>query len=60
MWDEKSMTAALHDAGFVDIRRCQFGDASDPDFALVEEHDRFVDPTLNIPELALEARRPLT
>ena len=43
MWDERSLTKALSEAGFTDIRRCQFGDCSDPVFQSVEEMGRFVD-----------------
>jgi hypothetical protein len=58
MYDEGSMRNALSDAGFVQIRRCRFGDAEDPDFRLVEDESRFVDPHSKIIELALEAKRP--
>ena len=55
MHDEASMTRLLRDAGFVAIRRCQFGDAQDPMFNRVEEHGRFFDT--GHAELAIEARR---
>lgn len=56
MYDEAAMTALLAQTGFVSIRRCRFGDAEDPIFALVEDEGRFVDTGHD--ELALEARRP--
>jgi Methyltransferase domain len=51
MWDECSMTQALKDHGFLQIRRCQFGDCEDPMFSLVERRDRFENA------VAMEARR---
>lgn len=56
MYDFALMKRLLEDAGFSDIRRCKFGDAVDPMFALVEEYDRFYDGGHE--ELAIEARRP--
>jgi SAM-dependent methyltransferase len=56
MYDEAAMRALLAEAGFVGVRRCHFGDAEDPAFALVEEEGRFIDGGNQ--ELALEARRP--
>jgi hypothetical protein len=41
MWDEQSMTDELIAAGFVDIRRCELGDAGDPMFDRVEDPNRF-------------------
>jgi SAM-dependent methyltransferase len=60
MWDELSFRKELEDAGFVDIRRCAFGDAGDPMFARVEDRGRFVDQGFApaMVELAFEARRP--
>ena len=55
MWDEAAMTNALTQAGFRAIRRCHFGDSSDPKFDLVEDRTRFVDG--DIMELALECRK---
>jgi SAM-dependent methyltransferase len=55
MWDQVSLTAALARTGFVRIRRCEFGDAEDSMFRLVERRDRFYDGDLR--ELALEARK---
>lgn len=56
MYDEAAMTGLLAAAGFTGIRRCSFGDAEDPAFALVEDEGRFVDNGHT--ELALEARKP--
>lgn len=58
MWDLHSMSAELSRAGFVRIRRCEFGDAADPMFARVERKDRFFDEDLCLPECAIEAHRP--
>jgi SAM-dependent methyltransferase len=58
MWDEKSITAALKKAGFVDIRRCQFNDSTDEAFLLVEDISRFFDQSAQLPECAMEARKP--
>jgi len=52
MWDEKSLSNELSKAGFVDVRRAQFNDGSDPMFRLVEDEGRFEDA------VAIEARRP--
>jgi len=41
MWDEKAMTEVLRQHGFIQIRRCSFGDAADQKFHEVEEQDRF-------------------
>lgn len=41
MWDEGSLSTALADHGFGDIRRARFGDAEDPMFSHVENRDRF-------------------
>jgi hypothetical protein len=51
MWDETSMTQALHDHGFTQIRPCRFGDCEDPMFSLVEQPGRFENA------VSLEARR---
>lgn len=56
MYDEAALCALLTEAGFVDVRRCRFGDAEDPAFAHVEDEGRFIDTGHD--ELALEARRP--
>ena len=61
MWDEPAMTDALKAAGFQNIRRCDFGDASDPAFSELEIFERFwvtmPDGTKH-KELALEASKP--
>ena len=56
MYDEALLSELLSAAGFVDIRRCQFGDCEDPRFSDVEEENRFIDGGFN--ELALECRKP--
>ncbi|MEK6280449.1 MAG: methyltransferase type 11 [Acidobacteriota bacterium] len=43
MWDFRSLSRELTTAGFVNVRRCEFGDSSDPMFTLVEDAERFVD-----------------
>lgn len=40
MWDQPSLTEALENHGFKNIRRCYYGDWADPRFELVEEKDR--------------------
>lgn len=42
MWDTKSLSMELEDAGFRDIRACSFNDASDKMFELVEDAGRFL------------------
>jgi SAM-dependent methyltransferase len=56
MWDHPSMARELESAGFVAIRKSAFGDAADPRFREVEQHDRYF--TGDIAEVSLEARRP--
>jgi hypothetical protein len=51
MWDYKSLAAECGRAGFVAIRRCEFGDSPDPMFAAVEDADRFRNA------VAIQARR---
>lgn len=41
MWDYKSLAAELAEAGFVNIRRAQFGDNPDPALAAVEDESRW-------------------
>lgn len=41
MWDYPSFRYELQQAGFRDIRPCRFGDATEKQFALVEEEGRF-------------------
>ena len=52
MWDEVSLAGVLQDHGFTGIRRCAFGDCSDPMFAAVEDLGRFERA------VAMEARKP--
>lgn len=52
MWDYSSFEAELRSAGFVDIRRASFGDASDAMFLRVEAQERWDDC------LGIECRRP--
>lgn len=56
MYDLQTLSALLLGAGFQNVRRCTFGDSTDPHFAEVEEHDRFIAD--GNPELAIEACRP--
>lgn len=42
MWDYRSISQELKNIGFIDIRRAQFGDASDPMFNDVEDERRWV------------------
>jgi SAM-dependent methyltransferase len=60
MWDECSMSAELRRTGFVNVRRCQFGDSPDPMFAKVEESARFFPEDDKITECALEAQKPIS
>ncbi len=41
MWDYESLHGELRDAGFVEIRRAEFGDSADSRFAEVEQADRW-------------------
>jgi Methyltransferase domain len=59
MWDEYSMADELRKVNFVNIRRCEFGDSTDPMFSRVEQQGRFFDEELGIRECALEARKPV-
>ncbi|MES2692495.1 MAG: hypothetical protein V4773_03405 [Verrucomicrobiota bacterium] len=54
MWDYKAMARELTDAGFVEIRRAAFGDASDAMFKDVENIGRWTHC------LGVECRRPAT
>jgi hypothetical protein len=56
MYDFSALKYLLLESGFVDIRRCEFGDSKDPMFALVEDRNRFFEGTQR--ELAIEAVRP--
>jgi hypothetical protein len=53
MWDYRSLSHELGAVGFVDIRRCQYGDCEDPKFSEVEDVGRFESA------VAAEARRPM-
>jgi SAM-dependent methyltransferase len=52
MFDFAGMRARLLMAGFIEVRRCTFGDAKHPAFQDVEERERFFDN--DMPELAIE------
>ena len=56
MWDYPAMRDAMEKAGFVDVRRCDLGDADDPMFADVERADRY--NTRGIPEVGVQGRKP--
>lgn len=56
MFDYAGLAARLLDAGFVDVRRCEYGDASHPAFKDVERLDRFFDG--DAAELAIESKKP--
>jgi predicted SAM-dependent methyltransferase len=58
MWDEASLTEELKHAGFAGVRRCEIGDSGLDAFDSVEMASRFHDPSLNIRECAMEARKP--
>ena len=51
MWDTKSLSSELRDAGFIAIRPCKFGDCEDEMFRYVENEDRFVNA------VAIECRK---
>lgn len=60
MWDFVSMKAALEEAGFENVRRCEYGDSPQGYFAEVENPSRFVaDPPQHQKELAIECSKPL-
>jgi len=42
MWDRKSLTEELKNAGFTNIRICKFNDSHDNYFKIVEQEDRFI------------------
>jgi hypothetical protein len=58
MWDESSLAAALGKTGFVNIRRCRFGDCQDDNFRLVEDAGRFYDANDGVEECGMEAVKP--
>jgi predicted SAM-dependent methyltransferase len=53
LWDYKGAKAELEFAGFVDVRRAQFGDSSSPEFNEIEEFDRWEK------QLGIECRKPI-
>ena len=53
LWDYPSVADALHSAGFVEIRRAEFGDAEQPSYTEVERAERWEDA------LGIQCRRPL-
>ena len=42
MWDYKSIERELREAGFIEIRKAEYGDAADPKFKDVEDKERWV------------------
>ena len=52
------MASALSRTGFVNIRRCQLGDAEDQAFSAVERADRFIDEATGVIEIAMECKKP--
>jgi SAM-dependent methyltransferase len=58
MWDEASLATALDKTGFINTRRCQFGDCKDEKFRLVEDAGRFYDANDGVEECAMEAMKP--
>ena len=56
MYDLALMSRLLEEAGFADIRRCDFCDSGDPMFDKVEDRGRFYDSGER--ELAMQARKP--
>ena len=57
MYDEAQMFALLKQAGFIDVRRCDFHDSGDAMFDAVEDIGRFIEPGGGR-ELAIQARKP--
>jgi hypothetical protein len=41
MWDKASLLMELKNAGFVNIRQCEFNDSADKMFEYVEDAERF-------------------
>jgi len=56
MYDRELIADLLQQAGFVDVRPCEFHDSGDPMFDLVEDRGRFFDG--GEAEVAMQARRP--
>ncbi len=52
MWDYKSLEQELNNIGFVDIRRAEYGDASDSMFSDIEDYERWENC------LGIECRHP--
>jgi peptidoglycan/LPS O-acetylase OafA/YrhL/predicted SAM-dependent methyltransferase len=52
MWDLKAIARELEDAGFIDVRRAQFGDSVDLRFNQAEDEDRWNDA------LGVECQKP--
>jgi hypothetical protein len=42
MWDEPSLTNAFSQHGFKNIRRCSYGDWSDPRFGAIEKESSYL------------------
>lgn len=58
MWHHASMSKMLKQVGFVSVRKCEFGDAEDKIFSLVEDKGRYEDSG-NL-ELAMQGTRPFS
>jgi hypothetical protein len=43
MWDKYSLAIAIKEAGFSSVRFCEYNDAMDPYFNMVEDKGRFID-----------------
>jgi predicted SAM-dependent methyltransferase len=56
MYDFSALRMLLEETGFVGVRHCELGDCNDPQFALVEERNRFFDGDER--ELAIQAEKP--
>lgn len=54
VWDEESLTDALRQAGFRQVRRRRVGDSNDPDLAAMDGHFKADDPAIDF-TLVLEA-----
>lgn len=56
MYDSAVLRMLLEEAGFIKVRKCEFGDSGDPMFSLVEAKERFFEgPEF---ELAMEGIKP--
>lgn len=47
LYNRETLTAALHDAGFADVRACRYGESADPVLRHLERHEK----SLDAPEL---------